>query len=150
MSWAQRPLNDAEIAEVMEVCQKVRVDFASVALQKAESDELKDFASYTISNYEEEQSPIAIFLKGQNQSASDIEREIQDVSRKLKKYKGKEFDEQFLETQMDIHKRILKDFKETLIPAAKDPELKKSLNKVYAELDDYVGGALDTYISIKK
>lgn len=147
---AQKQLNDAEIAEVMEVCQKIRFDFATLALEKAQEDEVKEFASYILTDYKEDLPPVPVFIKDQNQSARDIKKEMTEMSNKLKKLKGKEFDLGYLRTQMALHKRIAKDIKEGLIPAAKNPELKKALGKLQAQMEDYVGDTLDTYISIRK
>lgn len=147
---AQKPLSDAEIAEVLEVCQKIRFEFAVQALQQAETDEVKDFASYILTDYREEVSPIPRFAKHKNQSAQDIKSNMSVLSKSLKLNKGKEFDEAYLKSQMDLHKRIMQDFKDNLIPAAKNPELKKTLAKVYDEMDSYVDETLDAYISIKK
>lgn len=149
-SQAAKPLNDAEIAEVMEVCRKIRFDFATIALAKAESDEVKDFASYILTDYKEELSPVPIFIKDQNQSASDIKKEMNELSADLKKLKGKEFDQSYLQMQMNLHKRIVKDIEDGLIPAAKNPELKKALKQTKAQFEDYVDDTLDAYISISK
>ena len=148
--FAQKPLNDAEIAEVMEVCQKIRFDFATLALKKAESEEVKDFASYILTDYKEELSPVPVFIKDQNQSARDIKKEMSELSKELSKLKGKEFDQNYLQMQMNLHKKIVKDIEEGLIPAAKNPELKKALKQTKTQLEDYVDDTLDTYISISK
>ena len=148
--FAQKPLNDAEIAEVMEVCQKIRFDFAQIALKKASTDEVKDFARYVLTDYKDETPPIPIFLKNQNQSARDIKKNIATMTAQLKKLKGKEFDQAYLQMQMDLHKRIMKDFEDGLIPAAKNPELKKALSKVHDQMDNYVDDTVDAYISISK
>ncbi len=149
-SRAATPLNDAEIAEVMEVCQKIRFDFATIALSKADSDEVKDFASFILTDYKEELSPVPVFIKDQNQSASDIKKEMTELSADLKKLKGKEFDQTYLQMQMNLHKKIVKSIEDGLIPAAKSPELKKALKLTKAQLEEYVDDTLDTYISISK
>lgn len=148
--FAQKPLNDAEIAEVMEICQQIRFDFAQIALKKASTDEVKDFARYILTDYKDETAPVPIFVKDQNQSARDIKKNVALMTTQLKKLKGKNFDQTYLQMQMDLHKRIMKDFEEGLIPAAKNPDLKKALSKVHDEMDNYVDDTMDTYISINK
>lgn len=147
---AQKALNDAEIAEILEVCQKIRYEFAVIAMNHSESEEVKDFAIYILTDYRDESSPIPQFARNPNQTARDLKRDVNALSKSLKLNKGSEFDAVYLQSQMDLHKRIMQDFKDNLIPAAKNPELKKTLAKVYDDMDSYVDETLDTYISVRK
>jgi putative membrane protein len=149
-SAVQRPLNDGEIAQVMEVCQKIRFESASMALKKASTEELKNFAGYILTEYREEISPVPVFEKDQNKTVLELKKTVREISEKLSKLKGAEFDKAYLQAQLDLHRRLLMEIEKTLIPAAKSPELKKALSKVHDQMEEYVDETLDAYISVRK
>jgi putative membrane protein len=85
-----------------------------------------------------------------NKTALDLKKTVREISEKLSKLKGAEFDKAYLQAQLDLHRRLLMEIEKTLIPAAKSPELKKALSKVHDQMEEYVDETLDAYISVRK
>ena len=56
----------------------------------------------------------------------------------LQRMEGKALDKEYIEDQVETHKTVLKDLKETLIPQAKNEELKKHLEQTAKTIEKHL------------
>jgi putative membrane protein len=127
---------DAQIAAIVVTANQVDIDAGKLAKSKAGSDQVKKFAELMIADHGRV-----------NQSATElvtklrVTPEANDTSRALKaggeenltalgKLKGAEFDKAYIENEVKYHQAVLDAVDNTLIPSAKNAELKALLVKV--------------------
>ena len=128
--------NDAQIAAIVVAANQVDINAGKLAESKAESKDVKAFAERMVTDH-----------TGVNKSAVDLVKKLNvkpeenDTSRtlkssgaetvqKLKALSGKEFDKAYVDNEVTYHQAVLDALDKTLIPNAKNDELKSLLVKV--------------------
>ena len=128
--------SDAQIAGIVVVANQIDIDAGKVATAKAQSPKVKAFAQQMVTDH-----------TGVNKQASElvtklgVEPEDSDASRalkrdgvenavKLEKLKGAEFDRAYIAREVAYHQSVIDALDRTLIPNAKNADLKSLLVKV--------------------
>ncbi|MFL6551650.1 MAG: DUF4142 domain-containing protein [Povalibacter sp.] len=128
--------NDAQIAAIVVTANQVDIDAGKLASTKASSASVKEFAQRMITDH-----------TGVNKSATELvtrlhvtpESNATSESLKkggdqnlaaLKKLSGAEFDRAYVDHEVTYHQAVLDAVDQTLIPSAKNAELKALLVKV--------------------
>jgi putative membrane protein len=128
--------NDAQIAGIVVAANSVDIDAGKLAKSKSKNKEVKEFAQLMVTDH-----------TGVNKAASDLVKKLNvtpeesDTSKalkqggdktlaKLKGLKGKEFDKAYIDNEVAYHQTVLGALDKTLIPSAKNDELKNLLVKV--------------------
>lgn len=132
---ANTALNDAQIAAIVVTANQVDVDAGKLAEKHGQSKEVKDFGKEMVSdhnNVNKEAKDLAKKLKLKPED-NDTSKSLKDGGKeniaKLKKLKGMEFDKAYIEHEVAYHQQVIDAVTNTLIPNAKNPELKALLEK---------------------
>jgi putative membrane protein len=136
--------NDAQIAGIVVAANTVDINAGKVAASKSGNKEVKSFAKRMVTDH-----------TGVNKSASALVRKLKvtpeesatskslkndgiAVMKKLKGLKGAEFDKAYVDNEVTYHQTVLDAIDKTLIPNAKNAELKDLLTKVRPTIDDHL------------
>ena len=126
---------DPQIADIVVTANQVDIDAGKLAGSMAKSNDVKAFARQMVTDH-----------AAVNKSASDlvaklkVKPEANDTSKslksggdaniaKLKKLKGAEFDRAYVDNEVTYHQAVIDALDKTLIPGAKNAELKALLEK---------------------
>jgi putative membrane protein len=129
------PPSDANIAAIVVAADQVDVDAGNQALAKSTNPEVKKFAQTMVTDH-----------TAVNRKATDLAGKLKltpednDLSKKLKsdaaatadkmgKLSGAEFDKAYVANEIAYHKAVIDVVSKSLIPSAKNPELKKLLEQ---------------------
>ncbi|MGE5109564.1 MAG: DUF4142 domain-containing protein [Acidobacteriaceae bacterium] len=129
---AQTP-TDPQIVQIVQTANKIDIDQAKLALAKSKNPQVKDFANQMISDHTNLEKSVADLAKKLNvtpeQSATSkqLQQQAADESKKLKSLSGKAFDKEYASHEVAFHQAVIDAASKTLIPNAKNPELKSAL-----------------------
>lgn len=129
-------INDAQIAAIVVTANQVDIDAGTLASTSATNPEVKKFGERMVTDH-----------KGVNQSATALATKLKltpeenDTSKalkaggeknvaKLKTLKGAAFDRAYIEQEVAYHGQVIEALDKTLIPNAKNAELKALMVKV--------------------
>jgi len=127
---------DPQIAAIVVTANQVDIDAGKLATTKASAAEVKDFAKLMVTDH-----------TGVNKSATDLVHKLKvkpednptseslkkggdDNLANLKKLKGGSFDKAYVDHEVAYHEAVIDALDKTLIPSAKNEELKALLVKV--------------------
>ena len=133
---AAQEITDAQIAAIVVTANQVDIDAGQLAAARASSAEVKKFGQKMVTDH-----------KGVNKSAVDLATKLKvkpeenDTSRalkaggeknvaNLKTLKGAAFDKAYVDNEVAYHTQVIEALDKTLIPGAKNAELKALLVKV--------------------
>lgn len=133
---AQQGPTDPQIAAIVVTANQVDIDAGKLAKSRAHSKEVKKFAQQMITDH-----------SGVNKSATQLVHKLKvtpetsptsdslkkggdDNIANLKKLKGAEFDKAYVDHEVEYHQAVLDAVDKTLVPSAKNEELKALLVKV--------------------
>ena len=128
--------DDAQIAAIVVTANQVDIDAGKLAESKGQSQSVKDFGKMMVTDH-----------TGVNKQASDLVKKLgvkpeeNDTSRSLKKggdenlanlkkLSGAAFDKAYIDHEVAYHQQVLDAVDKTLIPSAKNTELKGLIEKV--------------------
>lgn len=128
-------LSDAQLAQILITANTGEVNEAQLALKKANNGELKAFANHMITDHSSSKKETAALASKLNLKLvqSDISRKLQKDSKAniaiLRKKKGSALDQAYADAQVKAHSEVLDLFDTTLIPNAKNADLKALFTK---------------------
>lgn len=129
---AQAP-SDPQIVQIVQTANKIDIDQARLALRKSKDAQVKEFANQMISdhtNLEKAVADLATKLKVRPE-ASDTSKQLQqqaaDEAKKLRRLSGSAFDKEYAAHEIAFHQAVIDAAGTTLIPDAKNAELKSAL-----------------------
>jgi putative membrane protein len=136
--------NDAQIAGIVVTANTVDIDAGKLAETKAQDPKVKAFAQRMVTDHggvNAQASALAQKLKLKPE-ASDVSKSLQqggaaNVSR-LQGLQGAAFDSAYVEHEVVYHQAVLDAIDKTLIPNAKNAELKNLIVKVRPAIDDHL------------
>lgn len=126
---------DEQIAKMIMTADNGEVDMAKMAKEKTQNKVVKKFADHMIKDHSKNTEKTKSLTKKlkitptENELSTEKKVEIDREMARLQKLSGSEFDREYIMTQIAMHEKTLNDLDITLIPAAKDKKLKKSLEK---------------------
>lgn len=127
---------DAQIAAIVVTANQVDVDAGKLAVKKANDKEVKAFGQQMITDHNgvnKQATELVTKLKVKPE-ANDTSRSLKqggdDNLAKLKKLKGAQFDRAYVDHEVDYHQAVIDTLDKTLVPNAKNEELKALLVKV--------------------
>lgn len=129
---AQAP-NDAQIASIVVTANQVDIDAGKLVQRKARSDEVKAFGKQMVTDHtavNKQASALAKKLKlkpQDNPTSKSLKSAGAKNLKKLEKLKGAAFDKAYIEHEIAYHQQVIDAINKTLIPSAKNEELKKLL-----------------------
>ena len=132
---AQHP-NDAQIAAIVVTANQVDIDAGKLAAVNASNKEVKAFAQRMIADHSgvnKAATELVTRLKVKpeaNATSDALKKGGDDVLARLRKLKGSAFDAAYVDNEVTYHQSVLDALDKTLIPSAKNEELKALLVKV--------------------
>jgi putative membrane protein len=129
-------INDAQIAKIVVTANQVDIDAGKFASTKATNPEVKKFAQTMVTDHtgvNKQAVDLATRLgvkPEDNDTAKSLASGGQANLANLKTLKGKEFDKAYVDHEVAYHQAVLDAVDKTLIPGAKNEELKALLVKV--------------------
>lgn len=133
---AQAAPNDAQIAAIVVTANQVDIDAGKLAESKSRSKDVKDFGKLMVVGHtgvNQQATELAGKLKLQpedNATAQGLKKGGDDNLARLRKLDGAAFDKAYIDNEVTYHQAVLDAMDKTLIPNAKNEELKALLVKV--------------------
>ena len=134
-AWAQAP-NDAQIAAIVVTANQVDIDAGKLAETKAHDPQVKAFGKQMVTDHTgvNKQATELVTKLGvkpeDNATAQSLKSGGEENVKQLKGLKGAAFDKAYIEHEIAYHQQVLDALDKTLIPSAKNDELKALLVKV--------------------
>ena len=135
-SHAQQGPTDAQIAHIVVTANQVDIDAGQLAEKQGSTKAVRDFGKQMATDHaavNKQASDLVTKLKVKpepNSTSADLKKSGDANVAKLKKLKGKEFDKAYVDNEVTYHQAVLDAVDKTLIPSAKNPELKALIVKV--------------------
>jgi putative membrane protein len=129
-------VNDAQIAAIVVTANQVDIDAGKLAESMASSPEVKKFGKDMVRDHTGvNMSAVDLVTKlkvtpEDNPTAMSLKKGGMDNVDSLKTMKGKAFDKAYIDHEVAYHEQVLEAMDKTLIPGAKNDELKALLVKV--------------------
>jgi putative membrane protein len=127
---------DPQIAAIVVTANQVDIDAGKLAITKAHSKEVKAFAQQMITDHtgvNKQATELVTKLKvkpEENDTSKSLKQGGDDNLAKLKNLKGAEFDRAYISHEVAYHQAVIDALDKTLVPNAKNEELKALLIKV--------------------
>jgi putative membrane protein len=131
---AQAP-NDAQIASIVVTANQVDIDAGKLAQSKGSNAEVKAFGKQMVTDHtavNKQASALAKKLKlkpEDNPTSQSLKSGGAENLKSLQKLKGAAFDKAYVEHEVAYHQQVIDAINKTLIPNAKNEELKQLLEK---------------------
>lgn len=132
---AQSNPTDAQIAGIVVTANKVDIDAGKLAHKKAANAEVKAFAQQMVTDHAGVNQQAGALVKKlkvtpeDSELAKSLKQGGADNLAKLKGLKGKQFDQAYVDHEVVYHQAVIDALDKTLIPSAKNAELKETLVK---------------------
>ncbi|MGZ5090457.1 MAG: DUF4142 domain-containing protein [Burkholderiales bacterium] len=127
---------DPEIAAIVVAANQVDVNAGKLAESKSGNKEVKAFAERMVTDHTGvNKQAVALVTKlkvkpEENDTSRSLKSGGEDTLKRLKALKGAEFDKAYVDNEVTYHQSVLDALDKTLIPSAKNEELKSLLVKV--------------------
>jgi len=135
-AFAQAP-NDAQIAQIVVTANQVDIDAGKLAESKGSNAEVKAFGKQMVTDHtavNKQATELVTKLKvkpEESDTSKSLAQGGKDNLAKLKGLKkGPEFDKAYIDHEVDYHQAVLDAVDKTLVPSAKNEELKALIVKV--------------------
>ena len=128
-------INDAQIASIVVTANQVDIDAGNFAKAHAKDPQVKQFAQQMITDHtgvNKQATALAAKLKvtpEDNPTSQSLKSGGEENVNKLKTLKGADFDKAYIDHEVAYHQAVLDAVDKTLIPGAKNEELKALLVK---------------------
>jgi len=133
---AQGGPSDPQIAHIVVTANQVDIDAGKLAKSRSKNKEVDKFAQQMITDHSgvnKQAVALAKKLKVKpedNDTSKSLKKGGDDNIAKLKKLKGKDFDKAYVDQEVGYHQAVLDAIDKTLVPSARNAELKELLVKV--------------------
>jgi putative membrane protein len=130
------PPTDAQIAAIVVTANQVDIDAGNFAKNRSSSKEVQAFAQLMVTDHggvNKAATELVTKLKvkpEENPTSASLKKGGEDNLAKLKTLKGEAFDKAYVDHEVAYHQAVLDAMDKTLIPNAKNEELKGLLVKV--------------------
>lgn len=144
VAFAEDKPNDAQIAGIVVAANTVDIDAGKLAESKAQDPKVKAFAQRMVTDHNgvNKQASALVQKLGVTPQASDASKSLKQGGdanlAKLKGLQGAAFDKAYVDHEVAYHQAVLDTIDKTLIPDAKNAELKELIVKVRPAIDDHL------------
>lgn len=148
--------NDAQIAAIVVAANQVDIDAGKLAESKTANKEVKAFAKRMVADHTGvNKSATALVTKLKvkpeaNPTSDTLTKGGQETLKRLTVLKGAAFDKAYVDNEVTYHQTVLDAIDKTLIPSAKNEELKALLVKVRPAFVDHLEHAKHLQASLGK
>jgi putative membrane protein len=147
--------NDAQIAGIVVAANTVDINAGKLAKSRSHSKEVKSFAQRMITDHTGVNKQASALVKKlkvtpeESATSKSLKDEGAATLKKLKGMKGAEFDKAYIDNEVSYHQTVLDALDKTLIPNAKNAELKDLLMKTRPAFEDHLEHAKKIQASMK-
>lgn len=141
---AQQGPTDPQIAHIVVTANQVDIDAGKIAEKRSKSKEVRDFGKemvkdHTSVNKSATELVTKLHVKPEaNDTSASLRKGGDENIAKLKKLKGKAFDKAYVDNEVTYHQAVIDAVDKTLVPSAKNEELKALLVKVRPTLVEHL------------
>lgn len=127
---------DAQIAGIVVAANTVDIDAGKLAMSKSGNKEVKDFAQLMITDHTGVNKQASALVKKlkvvpeESDTSKSLKQSGAKTLSKLEALKGDAFDKAYIDNEVTYHQTVMDALDKTLIPSAKNEELKSLLVKV--------------------
>jgi putative membrane protein len=127
---------DPQIAAIVVAANQADIDAGKLAASRTKSKEVKEFAQTMIRDHTGVNKQATALVKKlkvkpeENPTSKSLTQGGKQNLQELKKLKGAEFDRAYVEHEVAYHQQVLEAIRSTLLPNAKNAELKALIEKV--------------------
>jgi putative membrane protein len=135
-AWAQGGPSDPQIAGIVVTANQIDIDAGKLAKDRSKNKEIQAFADQMLTDHTAVNKQAAALAKKLNVKPedSDTSKSLKEGAQKnmanLKKLNGAAFDKAYIDHEVAYHQAVLDAIDKTLIPSAKNEELKGLIVKV--------------------
>ena len=135
-SVSAQDVNDAQIASIVVTANQVDIDAGKLATTQASSPEVKKFGQQMVTDHtgvNKQAVDLVTRLKvtpEDNPTSKSLKAGGEENVKNLKTLKGKAFDKAYIDHEVAYHQQVLDAVDKTLLPSAKNEELKALITKV--------------------
>jgi putative membrane protein len=153
---AQEGPTDPQIAAIVVTANQVDIDAGVLAKSRASAKDVKQFAQQMITDHSsvnKSATDLVTKLKVKpepNATSDSLKKQGADNLAKLKTLKGAAFDKAYVDNEVTYHQAVLDAVDKTLIPSAKNEELKALLVKVRPAFVSHLDHAKHIQSQLKK
>ena len=133
-AYAQAP-NDAQIASIVVTANQIDIDAGKLAESKGSSADVKAFGKQMVTDHtavNKQAAELAKKLKltpEDNATSQSLTAGAKENIANLKKLKGAAFDKAYIDHEIAYHEQVIDALNKTLIPSAKNEQLKELMVK---------------------
>lgn len=145
-AFAQAP-SDSQIAKIVVTANKADIDGGKLALSKTKNADVKAFAKQMVTDHTRANEKVTALAKKlkvtpeDSETSTTLEHKASANLADLKKLSGKEFDKTYINKEVETHETVLNEIDNTLIPNAKNPELKALVERIRPEIAAHLAHA---------
>jgi putative membrane protein len=127
---------DPQIAAIVVAANQADIDAAKAVKGRTKNKEVKEFAETMVRDHEAVNAQAKALVKKlkvkpePNPTSKSLEKGGKDNIAALKKLKGPALDKAYADHEVAYHQQVIDAINTTLVPSAKNPELKALLEKV--------------------
>ena len=127
---------DAQIAHIVVTANQVDIDAGKLAQSKGKSKDVKAFGKQMVTDHSGVNKQAVALVKKlkvtpeDNPTSQTLKQGGEENVKKLKGLKGAEFDKAYIDHEVAYHEQVLDAIDKTLVPSAKNEELKALIVKV--------------------
>jgi putative membrane protein len=136
LALAQQGPTDPQIAAIVVTANQVDIDAGKLAEKTTKNKDVKAFAKQMVTDHSSVNKQAGDLVKKlgvkpeSNATSEALKKGGDENEANLKKLKGKEFDKAYVDHEVAYHEQVLDAIDKTLIPSAKNAELKGLIEKV--------------------
>jgi putative membrane protein len=130
---AEDKLNDPQIATIALTAHQLDAERGKLAQKKTKNEQVKQFADQMVTDHTTGANEVLALAKklGVKPEQSPVTKSLKDgateTNAKLGKLKGAAFDKAYVDAEVAYHQAVIDAVNKVLLPAVKNPEVKKAL-----------------------
>lgn len=146
-AWAQSGPSDPQIAHIVVTANQVDIDAGKVAAERGSTQVVRDFGKQMVADHTAvNQQATALVQKLKvtpeaHATSADLKKGGEDNLTRLKGLQGKAFDKAYVDNEVTYHQAVIDAVDKTLLPSAKNAELKALIEKVRPALVQHLDHA---------
>jgi len=124
---------DPQIVGIVVAANQIDIDYAKLALSKSKNKQVRDFAQQMVTDHTALQkavSDLGAKLKvkpADSDTSESLKSQSRETTSQLKALNGEAFDKAYIDNEIAFHKLVISANSSTLIPNAKNADLKSAL-----------------------
>lgn len=147
-------IDDSEIISILKTVNKGEIDAGKRAQAKASSPDVRKYAQLMIADHEKAAQATAAVAKSaktttiNSEYSRSLKKENDQVMRKMKKLQGNAFDLAYMESQVKMHQQVLQLIDTTMLPSAKNPQVKELVMKIRPVIEGHLQQAKQIHAAL--